>query len=120
MQHAHLADPERAARARRAPAARAARALVAALAALAACGEKDGDGGTACEDCAAGQVCVGNYDDNANTESERCEEAPAACDELSCEVDACRGALYDLCADGWIGVSCSPYEETLIVSCNPD
>ncbi len=79
-----------------------------------------GGGGGSCDNCTSGEVCVGNYDVKTDAAEERCEAAPAACDPLSCDDNACRGALYDLCEDGWIGVGCSPYDPVVIVSCNPD
>ena len=78
-----------------------------------------GDGGS-CDACVSGEVCVGNYDVKTDAEDERCEPAPDACAPLSCDDNACRGALYDLCEAGWVGVGCSPYDPVVIVSCNPD
>lgn len=81
-----------------------------------------GGGGSAgsCDACVSGEVCVGNYDVKTDAEDERCEPTPSACDPLSCDDSACRGALYGLCDDGWVGVGCSPYDPVVIVSCNPD
>ena len=79
-----------------------------------------GDEGGSCDNCTSGEVCVGNYDVKTDAAEERCEPAPADCDPLSCDDNTCRGALYDLCEDGWIGVGCSPYDPVVIVSCNPD
>jgi hypothetical protein len=74
-----------------------------------------------CDDCSADQVCVGNYDFDAEIEEERCEGIPAACgDVVDCSVTECAAALYDLCESGWIGVGCSDTYPPAVVSCNED
>lgn len=88
---------------------------------LASCGDDDGAAAAkqGCDACAEGQVCVAYLGDD-DTEREECASAPGACgDAPACEVDACRGALYGLCEEGWIGVGCSDTFPPPIVSCNP-
>lgn len=90
---------------------------------LTSCGEDDGGGSgapaTGCDACTDGQVCV-TYLGGDEDDREECADAPAECGETpECAVDACRGATYGLCEEGWIGVGCSDTFPPLIVSCNP-
>jgi hypothetical protein len=96
-------------------------ALAAASLTLGACGD-DGSGSTpaqGCDACADAEVCVAYLSDDATKEREECAPAPEACgDTPTCEVDTCRGAMYGLCDEGWIGVACSDTFPPPIVSCN--
>ncbi len=87
------------------------------------CGDEAGGGGGSaqgCDACASGEVCVAYLGAEDEEEREECAAAPAACGATpTCEVDACRGALYGLCDEEWIGVGCSDTFPPPIVSCNP-
>ena len=81
-----------------------------------ACGGDDDGGGDGCGDDQVEVSYLGGDDDGRS----ECAPIPAACGATaSCESDECRGALYGLCEDPYIGVACSDTFPPTIVSCNP-
>lgn len=79
--------------------------LVASLV-MVGCGAKDDDTGSSasrCEGCGSAEGCVAYLGGDDPRETWIAVEA-ACVDSRS---DECRGELYDLCEEGWIGVGCS-------------
>jgi hypothetical protein len=72
--------------------------------------------------CSAEEACIATFEDTGGSTT-RCEPLPAACATPTCDDNDCWRALYDLCADGYIGVGCSDPvtgDDPIIYSCNVD
>lgn len=72
--------------------------------------------------CSVAEACIVTFEDDGS-ETSRCEPLPAECATPTCDDNACWNALYDLCAEGYIGVGCSDpvtEDDPIIYSCNPD
>lgn len=84
---------------------------------LVACGSGEGDPAESegCDACADGEICLVYFEDSG--EREECAALPDSCaGDDSCE---CRGDMYDLCEDPFLGVGCSDTAPPTIISCNP-
>jgi hypothetical protein len=81
---------------------------------VAACGSSSGT-----EECAADQVEV-SYLGGARDGETVCLARPASCgNPATCDVDACRGDMYELCEAPYTGIGCSDTFAPPIISCNP-
>ena len=87
--------------------------LLVLAAGVAACGDSGSNG---CSDSQVEVKYFGGGSDGKTT----CAAIPSACGATaSCAAQPCIAAMYNLCAQPYIGVGCSDTAPPTIISCNP-